>query len=254
MKHLREIADKYPDVKDATSWKRTGRAMGSNPGGIFKDHEGTEHYVKHSPSDDHAHNEILGNRMYEHLGVNTLKPELIKHSKGLGVASKMVHLTHMKLDDHNDVKDIQKHFGAHAFLSNWDTVGLEHDNQARHNGKMTTVDAGGSLNYRAMGGPKGKLFGHTVPEFHSLRDENMNEQSHSVFGHMKPHEIVDSIKPVSNFKNKDIHSLVHAHGPGTFEDKEDITNKLVARKRDLVSKANSLARQHNLPHLKDIDE
>lgn len=255
-KTLRQLLkESETEAEDTRPWKKVGERKGSNPGGVFQNEKGEEYYVKHSHTNDHAHNEILANRLYEKLGVPTLNPRLIRHSKGFGIASKMTPLKNFNIHNKTDVEDIRKHFGAHCLLSNWDAIGLEDDNQARtKNGKMTTVDAGGSLNYRAMGGPKGNAFGHKAGEWDTLRNPEKSQQASRVFGGMNHHELIDSVRPVAGLKNTDIHSLVHEHGPGEFKDKEEMTNKLVSRKKDLIFRANSLAQQHKLPLLKDIDE
>lgn len=227
--------------------------MGSNPGGVHQDEAGDHWYVKHSHTDDHAHNEILANRMYEHMGVPTLEPELVRHQKGLGVATRMTHLDNFNPHEDSDRKDVSKHFGAHAFLSNWDAVGLENDNQARTHKGMTTVDAGGALKYRAQGGPKGGAFGHSVSEWDTLRNPSMNATSAHVFNKMSPKEMVNSSKAVANFRNADIHKLVHAHGPGDFNEKQGLVDKMIARKRDIVGRANQVAKTHGLGPIKDVD-
>jgi hypothetical protein len=254
MKLLREITTKDDGITDTRSWKKVSGPMGSNPGGVFADHAGEQYYVKHSHTDDHAHNEILANRMYEHIGVPTMSPELIHHSKGLGVASKLTHLDNMNPHDPKDVKDVQKHFAAHAFLSNWDAVGAEDDNQAHTHKGMTTVDAGGALKYRAMGGPKGPAFGHKVSEWDTLRNPEMNYTSGRVFGKMQPKDMVESSKAVANFKNSDIHDIVHKHGGGNHGEKTELVDKMINRKKDIIGRANELAGQHGLKPIKDIDD
>ena len=247
MKNLRDI------VPDTSSWKKTGPQMGSNPGGIYKDESGNEFYTKHSKSDNHAKNENLANHLYRHLGVPVPDTDLITHSNGkLGTAAPMMHIKPFNPNNKEHIQEIGKHFAAHAFLANWDAVGMENDNQVLSHKGMTTVDAGGALNYRAQGGPKGEAFGNEVKEWDSLRHND--QTSGRIFGQMKPHEMIHSAKAVANLKNNTIHDLVHEHGPGSDADKHEMTKKLINRKADIIGKANDLAKKHKLEPIRNIDD
>jgi len=253
MKTLRQIIESKSDMIDTSDWERVGPQMGSNPGGVFKDHTGKQWYLKKSKSDNHARNEFLANKLYNHMGVPTPDHQMVTHSNGkLGTASPMMKITTYNPNSESDKTQIRKHFAAHAFLANWDAVGNGEDNQAHSPKGMMTVDAGGALNYRAQGGPKGDAFGDKVGEWESLRSPS-NRSAHKVFGDMKPQELVDSAKAVANFKNSDIHRLVHTHGPGTISDKDALVAKLINRKKDIVGKAATIAYKHNLGEIKDID-
>jgi hypothetical protein len=258
MKKLSQIleSDNFKSkIFDTSAWKKSGPRMGSNPGGVYTDENNKEWYVKHSKSDDHAKNENLANHIYRRLGVPIPDHQLITHSGGnkLGTASPMLKIKTFNPHSDDDKKQIQKHFAAHAFVANWDTIGTRNDNQAHGPKGMTTMDAGGSLNYRAQGSPKGPAFGNKANEWDSLREPS-NFQAHNVFGSMKPHDLINSAKSVANYKDSDIHSDVHMHGPGDINDKNELVNKLKSRKRDIIGKANSLAYQHGIKPIKNIDD
>ena len=255
MKRLREIIKEDEDgIIDTRGWKKTGRQMGSNPGGTYTDHEGKDWYVKHSKSESHARNEILANHLYKHLGVPTPDHQLVKTSSGLGTASPIMPIRNHNPRDPKNVAAINKHLGAHAFVANWDTIGLENDNQVHTPKGMTTMDAGGSLNYRAQGAPKGPAFGHKANEFDTLRDSRMNPEASRIFGQMKPHELIDTVRPVAAMKNSTIHDLVHTHGPGDYNEKNELLHKLINRKKDLIGRANSIASQHGISNIGDVDD
>lgn len=249
MKNLRDI------IPDASNWKKTGRQMGSNPGGVYKDESGKEFYMKQSKSDDHAKNENLANHLYRHLGVPVPDTKLITHSNGkLGTASSIMHIKPFDPHNKNHVQEIGKHFAAHAFVANWDAVGLANDNQVLGPKGMTTIDAGGSLNYRAQGSPKGNAFGHKATEWDSLRDTSRPNPATHIFSQMQPHEIVNSAKAVANLKNDTIHDLVHEHGPGSEMDKHEMTQKLINRKQDIIERANDLSKKHKLEPIRNVDD
>jgi hypothetical protein len=255
MKPLRHIVPNTDAILDTDEWERKGHAKGSNPGGTFRDHKGKDWYVKQSISDDHAKNEFLANKLYQHLGVPTLDHQLITHSGGkLGTASPIVKIKNFDPYSNEDKKAISQHLGAHALLANWDSVGDGQDNQAHTEKGMTTLDAGGALNYRARGGPKGNAFGNEANEFETFRDKNVNRQTANVFGGMSPHELVKTVHPVAALRNSTIHDLVHTHGPGNHQAKTEMTNKLINRKKDLIGRANSIAKKHGIEMIKDVDE
>jgi hypothetical protein len=255
MKSFKQILKESKEIPDTSNWTKTGPQLGSNPGGRYKDTSGKEWYLKHSKSDDHAKNENLANHLYRHLNVPVLDHQLVTHSGGkLGTASPIVKLHAFDPNNESHRKEAASHYASHAFVGNWDSIGLENDNQAMVNGKMHTVDAGGSLNYRAQGAPKGAAFGNKVGELDTFKNKDMNYTSAHVFGQMKPHEVVNSSKAVAGLKNETIHKLVHAHGPGDTNEKNTMVSKLINRKKDIIGRANDLAKQHKIEPIKDVDE
>jgi len=225
----------HGSVVDTSKCKKVHHALGSNPGGIYEDHKGNHWYVKHSPTSDHAKNEITAHHLYSLGGVKTPSLYLAKTKDGkLGVASPMKHLELFKRGRKEDINNIQKHFATHSWLANWDNIGLEDDNQARDKeGKMNTVDVGGSLLYRAQGSPKGSAWGNKVNEWHNLRDENKNYESGSVYGKMTPSQLKTSAKDVVSIPHYKIKEIVDKFGPGTPKDKENLTNTLIARQNHI---------------------
>jgi hypothetical protein len=105
---------------------------------------------------------------------------------------------------------------------------------------MHTLDPGGSLIYRAQGGPKGKAFGDEVGEWHSLRDAGVNPQNYKLFGEMSDKRLKRSAENVTRIPDKEIRRLVKLHGPGTETEKEALADRLIARKQDIGQKAAKL--------------
>jgi hypothetical protein len=242
VKTLRQIlTESVAGAIDISKWKKIGDRLGSNPGGVHTDESGDHWYVKHSHTDDHAKNEHAAHLFYKAAGSPVLDYHLIKKDNKLGVATKWTKKENFDVSNPSHVKEIQKHFGTHAWTANWDSVGLEDDNQAITHKGMTTLDTGGALNYRAMGGPKGDAFGYHVHEFDSLR-----EHQPKVFGRMSPKDIVDSVRRVAKVPDEHIHQISQEHGPGTRDERTELGHKMVARKHDLISKANKLASLHKI--------
>jgi hypothetical protein len=130
----------------------------------------------------------------------------------------------------------QKDFAAHAWLANWDSIGLSHDNTVIHEGKAVNIDPGGALDYRAQGGKKGKAFGTSVDELDTMRDKSLNPSAKSVYGSMTKSDMQHSAIGVLSLPHATIAKLVDTYGPGTATDKKALTAKLVARQNDLAGK------------------
>lgn len=231
------------EVIDGNNWKQKSGRFGSNPGGKHEDEDGNTWYVKHSHTDRHAHNEVLAAKLYQAMGVPTLDYNFVHSNNKLGTATPWEeNLEPLDRFDKNHVGLVNKNFGAHAYLANWDAVGLADDNQSITDRGMTTLDTGGSLLFRAQGDPKGSQFGPDVGEFDTLRKYNPH-----FFGKMKPSEIVDSVRPVAALSDDVIDSHVDQYGHP--EDKDNLKSTLKARRQNLVDKANGLADLHGLKRI-----
>jgi DNA topoisomerase IB/8-oxo-dGTP pyrophosphatase MutT (NUDIX family) len=225
---------------DLASMKQIGGKLGSNPGGRYQDASGKQYYVKQSKSLDHAKNELLAARLYEAVGSPVLAAMPVKMGNKLGTATEWQKSTPIDRHDPAQRKEAQAHFATHAWLANWDAAGLEYDNQGRVGGKMTTLDPGGSLLFRAQGGPKGSAFGNSVGEWDSLRSPS-NAQAHRIFGEMTPAQLKASAAQVTKVPDATIRALVEEHGPGTAEQRKALADKLIARKADIAKRAGAVA-------------
>jgi 8-oxo-dGTP pyrophosphatase MutT (NUDIX family)/uncharacterized membrane protein YgcG len=221
---------------DTSNWTKLGGKLGSNPGGQYADPDGNKFYVKVSKSDDHARNEFLAARLYEAAGAPVLPTRLVKHQGQLATATPWQDVSLINQNDDAQRKLAQEHFATHAWLANWDAAGTGFDNQGMVNGKMTTLDPGGSLLYRAQGEPKGDAFGDQVVEWDSLRHPG-NSYAHKIFGDIGGKALRASALNVAKVSDKTIDDLVQAHGPGSVTAKTALSERLIKRKRDIVGHA-----------------
>jgi hypothetical protein len=231
---------------DMSGWKKTGPQLGSNEGGFYEDTEGNRFYVKKPKSDLHAENEVLAAALYKLLGVNaaeigigsgedgvkmTFSPDIIGSKQDL----------QKKLNDPEYLAKLQEGFAIDAWLGNWDVAGLAFDNvMSDGDGNPVRVDPGGALLFRAMGKPKGTLFGNEVNELDSLRDENMNPQSAAVFGSMSEEQQKESARKLLDISNDDIGSMVD----GIITDEkaaEELKTKLKARRQFILDRYDLLS-------------
>jgi hypothetical protein len=222
---------------DTAKMEKTGGKLGSNPGGKYKDSDGKEYYVKDSKSDSHAKNEILASRLYDAAGAPALHvmPATTPDGK-LGTATEWQKTEKINPKSEADRTAAQKHFAAHAWLANWDAPGLTHDNQARIDGKMTTLDSGGALLYRAQGGEKGDKFGDDVGEWDTLRSPS-NKQAHDLFGSMTPAQLQESASRVVRIPSSHIRNAVNRLGPGSKEERAALAERLIKRRNDIAQRA-----------------
>jgi hypothetical protein len=207
--------------------KPVGGQLGSNTGGIFADSTGGKYYIKQPATPDHVANELAASRLYQLAGSNTLKYHPVEG--GGHVATKWENLEKNNVSQLTPAerKQATEDFATHAWLSNWDAVGLGGDNVGILNGKPVVLDVGGSLKYRAKGEPKGNAFGTQVTEIDSLRNPNLNPDSAGLFGKMTDEEIKQSAKRVVDIPDD---AIREAAG------NDELANKLIARKHYLADR------------------
>lgn len=228
--------------------KQTGPQLGSQPGGQYEDSEGNKYYVKHSLDNDHAKNELLAARLYKLAGVKTLDYHPVDEGNGKeGIATKWETLPgeglSAVLSNAKATSQAQKDFAIHAWLANWDAVGIDGANVGYDkDGNAVSLDLGGSLLYRAMGAPKGDLlFGNDANEWNTLRNSLINPKAAQLFGNMTSQQLFDSAKRLSAISNDQIQNLVKESGPGTEQEKAALAGKLIARKNSILQKASVMS-------------
>lgn len=215
-----------------SSMKKVGGQKGSNPGGVYEDADGKQFYVKKGKSKDHVKNEMIAAALYDLAGTPTLKYRPVEGDEH--IATEMAKLDKdnvSKLSD-EERKEAARDFAVHAWLGNWDAVGLGGDNLGTVKGTPTALDLGGALEYRAQGAPKGKAFGTSVGELDTLRDAKINKDAAGVFGDMTPAEMRKSARFVTGLSDDRIRKTVEKMGGD-----KALADKLIARKNDIAVRA-----------------
>jgi len=202
--------------------------LGSNPGGIYQDNNGTKYYVKIPANQDTAINEVVANKLYELAGVKVPELDLIDANGKLGVAGKWMQMDAERVTP--DKEGVYSGFVTDAWLANWDVVGMSYDNLMLADGQAVRVDTGGALLYRARGERKGAAFGPAVTELQTLRDPSLNETSASVFAGIPLSAIRSSAENVLNIPKKAIVDTVNTYG-SKWDDitKQHVIDTLLAR-------------------------
>lgn len=244
----KQAEPKPDDVLDVSGWKKVSGQLGSNPGGVFEDGAGKKWYVKHSKSDDHARNEVLAAALYKAAGSPVLDYHLTRDANGkLGTATPWQDKAPFDASSAGEKKAAVGAFATHAWLGNWDAVGMSNDNQAWVNKTLTTLDTGGALRYRAQGKAKEPgEWGEHPTEWNSLRDPAKNPQSAAVFGGMTVHQQAESAAKVAAVPDAVIDRLVKKFGPTDPAESAKLAETLKVRKLTIKSEGEAAAAQASL--------
>jgi ADP-ribose pyrophosphatase YjhB (NUDIX family) len=230
--------------------KKGAKPGGSNPGALYTDGNGASVLIKGSnnPTKDgsHAHNEVMASKLLAAAGVGVPDMKVVdlqgQHGGGMGVASTMLTgASGYSPADKASLKAAQQDFAVHAWLANYDAVGMGNDNLMMKDGKAFNIDPGGALMFRAQGAPKfadGKL-PHTVIEWKSMRGAvpgiPNNAYAHATYGSMTAADLKASAQKLAAVTPDQIKAIVDAHaGP---MDKAMLTEALVARRAFILKAA-----------------
>lgn len=241
-------ADKLAGPQKLSAMKyEGGKPGGSNPGGMYSDAEG-KWLVKGSnagDATDRSKNEVLASKLMAAVGAGAPDMKLVdlegKHGGGIGVASKWL-AGGVALDAKNPahVAAAQADFAVHAWLANYDVLGLSMDNTQIIGGKAVNIDPGGALLYRAQGQPKGDKFTTKATEFDSLRDASINPNGAKIYGAMTASQLAASAEKLKAIDDDSIIKLVQTYGPGDDIGKSVLAAKLIARKQDILARVAAL--------------
>lgn len=234
-------------VTDISSWKKTGSQLGSNPGGVYEAPDGSKWYVKQHGKEAWARQEVLGSKLLQAAGGNSIDYRLVNQDGKFGTATKWI--DGLKQPDWNDasIKELaQKDFAAHAWLANHDVVGTGGPSNLQvfsgpAGAQIMSTDMGGSLEYRAQGEMKPSLaFAPTVSQWSTLRDEKVNSFAAKVFGDMTNDQLSASAAKVTNVSSEQIKALVGKYSGLDGAAADAFAQKLIARRDNIAMKASAL--------------
>jgi len=232
VQRTKSMAEVDANVIDTTTMEKTGRQMGSNPGGIYQDKTGRQFYVKSLESPAHARNEIIAAKLYRLAGAPTLTYVPAKDPNQVATVFTTLDKKHVSRLSERERKEAQRWLGVHAWTANWDAAGFDGDNQGVVNGVVTTLDVGGALAFRGQGDPKGKAFGTSAGELDTLRTNADNPHAVKLFGDMSPAEINAAIAVVLAIPDTAIRDVIIANGGSPA-----LAEKMIARKADMARRA-----------------
>ncbi|MFC0239524.1 cyclin-dependent kinase inhibitor 3 family protein [Rhodopseudomonas telluris] len=224
-------------MRDASGWTVIGGQAGSTPAALVADGDGRAWYVKTPPSDDHARNELLANRLYRLAGTAVAEVELVRRGGALAVASAVVRGASLGEALSSPAPGVAaavcRDFAVDAWLGNRDVLGADLDNVlVTRSGAVVRIDQGGALAFRARGAVKTD-FGPAATEFDTLRDPRSNAVAASVFSAMTPHALAASVAKVAAISDAAIGETVSGV-LGDTPPAQAMTALLIARRDDLA--------------------
>ncbi len=221
------------------------KTKGGTEGAIYQDTTtGQRYMVKFNGSEDAVRNEVLAGKLYQLAGMEAPDLYSIRIDGRPAIASRMVDgIKEVGARELTETDSVMDGFAVDAWLANWDVIGMSYDNTVLIGGRALRIDVGGSLRYRAVGGLKGKAFGNTVGELDSLRDPSLNRTSYEVFKNITNDQIEAGVVKVLRTKDDDIRAIVEKYGPLDDLEREELIDKMIARKADLAKRYPNAARR-----------
>lgn len=212
-----------------------GTQKGSNPGGIHHDERGNKYYVKHYANDQQAKAETLAGKIYHHMGIHTLKPEMHGEKSVKTKWNEDVKPQHPSAYDKPSKKhahQLGKMYHAAILTKNWDIAGLEHDNivHNKKTGNLHAIDHGGAFHFRAQGAHKD--YGEDIAEKKSLRG-NGQASGHVFDSAFKHHPEAEhkGLEAVKKIDDKHVHHLFKTSG---LKNWKELHSSFVKRKENLI--------------------
>lgn len=214
----------------------SGTQYGSNPGGVHEDENGTKHYIKHYSNSDQAKVEALTGKIYHHMGIKTVKPEMHDSSSIKSKWNEDLHQLkpkHFENLNKKQAHQIGKMYHGAILTKNWDIVGLEHDN-ILHNKKtkdLHAIDHGGAFHFRARGSHKD--YDSDIHEKESLRDPG--QASGHVFNNtFKNHPEAEhkGLEAVRKMNDEHLHHLFKNSGLSNWK---ELHKNFMSRKKKLLN-------------------
>jgi hypothetical protein len=224
--------------------KKSGK-LGSNDGGVFVNPKtGGKFYYKHYESPHQGKVEALTSKIYNHMGIHTLNPEVSHEHENTVTSAWNEHVKTEKPEFYDNVSkkhanQLGKMYHAAILTKNWDIVGLEHDNILHNHktGDLHAIDHGGAMNFRARGGLK--EYGPDIAEKETLRsppksDGTYPSQSGRVFNSVfKQHPDAEhhGLEAVKKIDDNHIHHLFKTSGLSNWK---ELHSNFVKRKKALI--------------------
>jgi HK97 family phage portal protein len=184
------------DLPAASELEKVGTLGGSTGAVLAKDKDGNQYVVKGGNSPEHIRSEAAANDIYAAAGVpvpphslDESDPASPKQVTRFVEGTPIGNLTGAKFEA--AASQLREHFAADALMANWDVIGMNGDNVLvpKDGSPPQRVDNGGSLTFRAQGGPK--AFGPKVGELESMRT---SDQGRRIFGKLNNNQIAAQIR------------------------------------------------------------
>lgn len=221
-------------------WKKVGAQTGSNPGGFYEDENGVRHYVKWPKTALHAESEALANALYQLAGISVPKTHTSRDATGATVMTSRI-ADGRSLDFQNltpaQLEEVKNGFLIDAWLANWDSI-LDGNIVGNNKGKVTRIDSGGALLFRANGERKGD--GTTIPfddkvsELDAMRDKNRAAAA-DVFSKITDSQLKEQARNFAFIDPDEISAIVDRNISDGKESR-NLQKTLLARRKAIIDK------------------
>ncbi len=239
------------DDADVILHKQISGPKGSNPGGVYEGSDGVKRYVKFYANETQAHVEKITNQIYNDLGLSAPKAHVFRTRDGkIAYSTRLIDGQTLQAAGltKSRAENVLDGFAADVLTANWDAVGLQMDNiLLAAGGKAIRIDNGGSLLFRAKAGLKPANALHTISEWESFANPNVNPAYAKVFkaaGLTKAEDMGDELLNQLNNIAK-FHDKVAAEGgfkvwvrriaPGLNAADADAIGQMLAIRAELLS-------------------
>lgn len=212
---LPDIKSKQSDFPDDVGSLKVVKKLGGSTGAeLVEDSQGRQWVRKYGNHADHLRDEFEAEEIYRAMGVSVpdsrmyvVNNQPMKLSRFIPDAKPLGSLTGAERE--RALEQIRKGFSADAIVGNWDVIGAGADNiLIDKEGKAWRIDVGGSLRYRAQGGPKNEDWNDFPTEFWTMRGKGPRPASSAVaFKDMKLRDISDQVKDLHAKKKRILDSI-----------------------------------------------
>lgn len=219
------VNDLFPT--DLSSLKVISNAGGSTGAKIVEDVNGNRYIMKRGDSGSNINNssvknEYLANQLYDILGLRVPDYELYDDNGTAVILSRFIPNT--KVPTIKDYSKLAQGFIADCVLANWDVY--ENDNCLMdYVGRVIRVDNGGTLNFRAHGGPK-PFTNDVLGTFQSMIQYNQ-----SIYATLNKADVIKQIQDIQAKKN-DIVAYLKESGQDTLA---NTIGKRIDNLKDIVA-------------------
>ncbi|MGI4788804.1 MAG: hypothetical protein ACRYFS_08135 [Janthinobacterium lividum] len=171
---------------DQLMHEKVGAQAGSNPGGFYKTSAGHSVYAKRYADAQQAHSEHAANQIYNALGISAPSSTVAKTASGKAVyASRLIPNTGTLGSQTLTKAKAQEALRGHAadiLLGNHDVAGMGLGNLVTGDGgKISRIDNGGALLYRAQGTKKSAAETGSLGAWDGLSDPAKNPDYAKLF-------------------------------------------------------------------------
>jgi hypothetical protein len=234
------------DPAEVATWERESGPLGSNAGGLHRDAQGRQFYLKSYSGvsgDDRARNEKLASELYKLVGVPVADTKLTEWKGRTALASRIIageKLAKFEPKSYPHIRDLLEHYPADAWLANYDVAGTNHNNIiVAPNNRAGRIDNGGALRYKATGDLKSHFGDDATDELFNLGNEEHNKWAAKLykdaeFGKDSPG--YQTALNIAWMPDDYIRSIVGVYGPQSRKDNDELADKIIAR-RNSIAKA-----------------